>query len=251
MADLTPKEKLLLEKLLGMSSGYVLHFSDRTFAEFFADTLGIDIDDPKYNRSGSSKAKRLRAFWAIEENHLVGRALVEMIDLIEPRSDDQDAADLRATCSVVAQRLLGGVTVEDIAALDVNNEERTFRLLASSVRHDIDEGHPEAALDRLHTYVVKYIRQVCDRRKIDTDEKKPLHSLMAEYGKALKGTGAVESEITERILKNSIAVFEAFNFVRNRHSLAHDNNLLGPAESLLVVNHIVSTIRFIQAVEAK
>jgi hypothetical protein len=247
VADLTPKEKTLLEKLLGMSGGYVLNFTDRTFAEFFADTVGIDIEDTKYNRQGTSKAKRLRTFWSVEENHIVGKALSEMLDMIE--TEDQATAALKAKCSVAIERLLKGVAVDDIGALDVESEERTFRLLAASVRRDIDDGNPEAALDRLHTYVVKYVRRVCKTRKIDTDEKKPLHALISEYTKAVKNDGSIESEISERILKSSIANFEAFNYVRNRHSLAHDNDLLSRAESLLIVNHIVSTIRFIEAVE--
>jgi hypothetical protein len=34
MSDLTALEKRKLEKLLGMDSGYVLNFSNKTFAEF-------------------------------------------------------------------------------------------------------------------------------------------------------------------------------------------------------------------------
>jgi hypothetical protein len=45
-----------------MGGGYVLDFSDRTFAEFFCDELEIDIDDPKFSVEGTSKAKRLRYF---------------------------------------------------------------------------------------------------------------------------------------------------------------------------------------------
>ena len=50
----------LIDDLFGMRSGYVLDFSDRTFAEFFGEELGIKIDDPKFFVEGSSKAKRLR-----------------------------------------------------------------------------------------------------------------------------------------------------------------------------------------------
>lgn len=35
MSDLSSIEKRKLERLLGMGSGYVLNFSDRTFSEFF------------------------------------------------------------------------------------------------------------------------------------------------------------------------------------------------------------------------
>jgi hypothetical protein len=52
----------LIDDLFQMSSGYVLDFSDRTFASFFADELGVRIDDPTFRAEGTSKARRLRYF---------------------------------------------------------------------------------------------------------------------------------------------------------------------------------------------
>jgi hypothetical protein len=52
----------LIDDLFDMNSGYVLDFSDRTFAAFFAEELGLNIDDPRYSAEGTSKAKRLRCF---------------------------------------------------------------------------------------------------------------------------------------------------------------------------------------------
>lgn len=43
-------------------SGYVLDFSDASFADFFASELKVNIDDPKYAVNGGSKGKRLRYF---------------------------------------------------------------------------------------------------------------------------------------------------------------------------------------------
>lgn len=48
----------IVEQVLDMGSGYVLDFSNRTFAEFFAD-LGVEIESEE---TGLSKANRLRAF---------------------------------------------------------------------------------------------------------------------------------------------------------------------------------------------
>jgi hypothetical protein len=45
MSDLTAIEKRKLERALGMESGYVLNFSNRTFIEFFLDSFAIDIYD--------------------------------------------------------------------------------------------------------------------------------------------------------------------------------------------------------------
>lgn len=63
MSSLTHIEKQKLERELGMSSGYVLNFSNRTFEEFFREVVGVAIDDSRYNRGSGSKANRLRAFW--------------------------------------------------------------------------------------------------------------------------------------------------------------------------------------------
>ncbi|APA82702.1 hypothetical protein [Francisella tularensis] len=81
MATLRTIEKRYFEELFGMGSGYVLDTTNLTFAELFRDTLNIDIYDHKYSFNGDSKAKRLRAFWEIEENIRVGKILKELLDL--------------------------------------------------------------------------------------------------------------------------------------------------------------------------
>ena len=60
MSDLNMKEKRAFERVLGMKTGYVLDFFDRTFREFVADSTDHDIDDGRYNYASGSKANRLR-----------------------------------------------------------------------------------------------------------------------------------------------------------------------------------------------
>lgn len=62
MPNIRSIDMLFLEDMLGMGSGYVLNFSDRTFSQFFAEELNCDIDDPVYAANGKSKGKRLRCF---------------------------------------------------------------------------------------------------------------------------------------------------------------------------------------------
>ena len=76
-----------------MQSGYVLDFSNRTFAEFFDSELSINIDAQKYFQGGSSKANRLRTFLQIEKEPVVARtlcALWEYRDAIRGPFDEQD-----------------------------------------------------------------------------------------------------------------------------------------------------------------
>lgn len=70
MADLTYIEKNRLEIFLGMGSGYVLDFSNRTFQEFIYDAVSKNIDDSKYDYQSCSKANRLRQFWKVEPNRI-------------------------------------------------------------------------------------------------------------------------------------------------------------------------------------
>jgi hypothetical protein len=69
-ARIRPLDMRLLDDLFGMNSGYVLNFSDKTFAEFFSDELGVNIDDPRYDAEGTSKGKRLRYFLKTAEAQL-------------------------------------------------------------------------------------------------------------------------------------------------------------------------------------
>ncbi|MCW5238316.1 hypothetical protein [Verminephrobacter eiseniae] len=80
MSTFSMVERENLKKFLGMGSGYVLDFSDRTFGEFVFEAVGIDIHDRQYASDGTSKAKNLLAFWKLESDHTVGTLLHALID---------------------------------------------------------------------------------------------------------------------------------------------------------------------------
>ena len=246
MSTLSFGEKHKLEKLLGMGGGYVLEFSNRTFQEFIFDSTGRNIFEEKYAYGSGSKANRLRTFWSKEPNYIVGKLLNDLLDHCRDHHAD---SSLYEESRRIVERLLQDAAVRDIEAISPNSAEKDFNVLARAVKEAIEKNEPESGLDRLHTFVVKYVRVLCEKRGISTERDKPLHSLLGEYIKALKNVGLIESEMTERILKSSISILEAFNHIRNDRSLAHDNPVLNYNESLLIFSHIASSIRFIQALE--
>lgn len=251
MSDLSAIERRKLERLFGMSSGYVLNFSDRTFGEFFEEHTARDIDHAQYRRRGNSKANRLRDFWAIESNPLVGKIIGALIDHgVEHRClpDDPGLID---ECTRIIARLNHGSPVAELGALSATVDERDFEAVAKQVREVIEKNEPESGLDRLHTFVMKFVRTLCEHRGIQVTRDKALHSLFGEYVKRLREDGHLESEMTARILKSSISVLEAFSDVRNNRSLAHDNPILNYDESLLIFNHVASSVRFIRSLESR
>lgn len=52
----------IIDRVFDMEEGFVLNFSNRTFAAFFRDELTVDIDNPYWAVEGGSKAKRLRYY---------------------------------------------------------------------------------------------------------------------------------------------------------------------------------------------
>jgi hypothetical protein len=110
MSDLINLEKRRLEKLLGMESGYVLDFSNRAFAEFIFDSTGLQIYDARYNYASNSKANRLRRFWQVEDNRVVGKLMSEMLDYAFP---DGQRSGLELQCRQIVARLLGNAPVSD------------------------------------------------------------------------------------------------------------------------------------------
>jgi Abortive infection C-terminus len=156
---------------------------------------------------------------------------------------------LRNECVKIAERLLQSAPVGDTTVISVLSQREEFDRLASGVMDSINKNDPESGLDRLHTFTMAFVRSLCEKRGIVVDKDKPLHSVFGEYVKKLKELNLIESPMTERILKSSISVLDFFNDVRNNKSLAHDNPVLNRNESLLILNHVTSIIRFLWTID--
>jgi hypothetical protein len=158
MSDLTNIEKRKFERLLGMGSGYVLDFSNRTFDEFVTDTVGRNIYDSKYDGHGTSKANRLRALWQTEPNYVVAKLMGPLLDYqkeVEDRNqisgnvhlkkkpeELQQSASLREECQRIMMRPLQGQTVPEIEALATISDENDFEVVARAVRDAIEKTNP-------------------------------------------------------------------------------------------------------------
>ena len=106
-------------------------------------------------------------------------------------------------------------------------------------------------MDRLHTFVFKFIRELCNSHSIEYSKEESLNAIFGKYIKFLIANKLIESDMSEKILRYSIQVIQAFNDIRNNKSLAHDNPVLNYQESILIFNNVSSTIKFIQSIEEK
>ncbi|MCM1140022.1 MAG: hypothetical protein NC453_15760 [Muribaculum sp.] len=82
MANLNFLDKQLIEDVFGMSSGYVLDFSNRTFDEFMLEVMGESIYS-KYEYM--SKANLLRRFMSDYSDDFVGKMLVLAVSYMQSK----------------------------------------------------------------------------------------------------------------------------------------------------------------------
>jgi hypothetical protein len=131
MSNLTNLEKRKFEQLLGMGTGYVLNFSNPTFAEFVIDSTGRNIYDSRYNYGTGSKANRLRGFWRHEGDRVVGKLMDEMLDYGAENGLFTGKEALLETCRRIVARLLQDGAVGDAQRDSQYKGESAQQLLRS------------------------------------------------------------------------------------------------------------------------
>lgn len=254
MSDLKYNDRILIEKLFGMNSGHIMDLSIRQLSELVEESTGIDIYDEKYNYSSGSKANRLRAFFKKESNKLVGQLLDSLLEywLVRNNEDPLDFAfdigyeDLHQKCCQISLKLNNNsIEFKDIQNID------DLKLLYNELKKNLNDDFPQLALDRLHTFLFKIIRNYCSKYYIDYEKNESLNALFGKYVKFLKESNKVESKMTIRILKSFISIIDSFNDIRNNKSFAHDNSILNYDESLLICNNVISIIEFLNKIESK
>lgn len=252
MSNLKASEKSKFEKLFGMSSGYVLHFSDASFGTFFGD-FDIEIHSGKYTTNGTSKANKLRTFWKVEQDHLVGQVLLEMI---ENANFDDEQKSLVDECKTIANRLLSGkVNLDGLKSTAENFNlqymTRQIKRMESSIETD-----PDLAIGTAKELVETCCKTILKERSVVFDEKgddlpklvkttlKELNLVPESINESAKG-----SDTIKRILSNLSSVLQGIGELRNKYGTGHGKNGstkgLSARHARLVVGSTSAIVHFI------
>lgn len=250
-------ERENLESVLDMKSGYVLDLTDRTFDDFFYETIGIDPQEKAnlFSGRGTSKAKRLRAFIESGSPSIVAKLLREMWEYREgmavPPSVPGEERARELFFSTIA-RIEGRSDAIDTSAIEAFEPSETLEELVASIKRDLDAKKPQAGIDRLHTYCMKRFASLVRKHGGgECGKQEPLHSRVAKYVKLLREQREL-TPICERIIKSSISIFEAMNPVRNNQSFAHDNpELVEMEEARFIFDSVTAFLRFSKAIDGR
>lgn len=250
-------ERENLEKALDMESGYVLRFSDRTFDDFFFETVNIDssANSALFNGRGTSKAKRLRSFIERAQSGMVAKVLRELWEYREadasyavPPGEEQ----LKKLYFSTVARFEGQADQIDTSGIEAFEPNETLEELVASIRRDLDAKKPQTALDRLHTYcMMRFAALIHKHGGPECGKDDPLHSRVGKYVRLLQQHQNL-TPLSERIVKSSISVFQEMNPIRNDQSFAHDNEtLVTMDEARFIFDSITAFLRFSKSVDGR
>lgn len=254
MANLTYREKSILEELFGMASGYVMDFSNSSFSRFIGDVINIDIYNGPGYEEYSSKANKLRQVWNEEPDNVVGTLIEALLSYFEDMQLRQDKlTDYKRKkideIRLVANRLKGVFPRIELPS----KQEDSLQTLLEDINSALERNKPELVLDRLHTFSTKLLRQICIDNDITvTDDKGsnlPLHSLAGMLRKKYEQDKLFQSSFTLMAIQNSISLFDRYNTVRNNQSYAHDNVVLDTMEAEFAVRIMANLLTFIDKAE--
>lgn len=254
MANLLYRDKAVLETLFEMGSGYVMDFSNSTFARFIGDVVNIDVYDGPGYTDYASKANKLRQIWTNESDNVVGTLLDALLEYCEDyrkrvnKLTDEDITKI-GEMKLVAGRLKGNSLCVELP----QKKEATMQTLKEDINNALARNKPELVLDRLHTFSTKLLRQICTDNGIatvnDNGDNFPLHSLAGMLKKKYEQNTLFQSSFTATAIQNSISLFERYNTIRNNQSYAHDNPILDKMEAEFAVRIMTDVITFIDRAE--
>ena len=227
MSSLTFTEKSKLEKLLGMSSGWVSNFSDATFGHFLADEANVDIHSDKYQAGGSSKAKKLREFWKVESDYLVGKTLKALIKHTEENIIDESSSSLIAPCNAIADRLLSGnVNLDSLKetamVFDAKHLAEQIRRIEQSIKSD-----PALAIGTAKELIETCCKTILAERGKVTSGTPDIPTLTKETLKELKlvpegiSDGARGADVIKRLLQNLGTIGNGLAELRGLYGTGH------------------------------
>ena len=202
-----------------MQDGYVLDFSNRTFAMHLAD-LGVDIDE---GFGPGSKATRLRAFLRTAEPPRVAAVLAALLEHRGEHEGDTQSKDLRDVRGVIA-RLGSSPTVSmPTPTVDVLSLGYVHELGAKTERR-LADGDLEGAITLARTMLEAVLGEL-ERQLVQApcDHKGDLQRLFKSVAKGLHIDDERDDldENFKQVARGLVQVVNGLAPIRNKMSDGH------------------------------
>ncbi len=213
-------EKQIICRLFGISEGYVFKFwSDRgqynknTTRQLILDSCGIDIYKDKPYKD-ISQQKCVENIWASDNPQMIAGLLSSLSEYIcfamgTGYWSNEDGYDYRQVEDIINRlRSTQKVSLPQQESYDL-------KLILNDIEANVSAGKPELIIDRLHTFSIKYIREICQSHGISISNEKgdnfSLYSLVAKLKTWYERENYFDSEFCVVAIRNTINIFAKYN----------------------------------------
>jgi len=237
-----------------MSGGYVLDFNNSTFSEFLLDQANIDIYGSKYDGGGDSKAKRLRTFWNVESDHVVGSVMLTMIDYSQ-EIEAYHNTGCAEECRAIANRLVGQkANLQPLKEIATQFDAKHLTQQIDRMDKAIDSD-PDLAIGTAKEIIETCCKTILSERGIAMTGKEDIPKLTQMVLKELKlvPDGVPEAkrgrDVIKRILKTLGTIGNDLAELRGLYGTGHgkDGNAKGltPRHARLAAGVTATMARFL------
>jgi len=192
MAKINFVDKGNIEDLFGMSGGYVLDFSNKTFQEFIYEVLDVDVY-LKYE--DMSKAKMLRAIFNDYDNIKVGKLILEMLRYMQSKNmiDSKNEIKFKSVAE------LGNSLIGKTTKVIIKKEEKSVEPIKSAINFDF------------YTNELRKIYTISNAQERGYQFEKYLSKLFETFNLEPRGSFKIKGEQIDGsfILHNEVYLLEA------------------------------------------
>lgn len=253
MSTLTFKEESIIERALGMSTGYVLEFDNREFARFFND-FDVNIYSEKYEDRGTSKANHLRVFLEKEDDLLVGKVLEALLKIIENDNTSPDNLSVEQI-DTICKRLVAtrSINTDDIHAHAKTLNDQNLSNQIIRINNSIDQD-PCLAIGAAKELIETCCKSILRHLKIVTDDKPNITKLTKTTLQHLnllpeQHSGKKKYDNIKNTLQSLSSIVHNVDEIRAEYGTGHGSDATSPRlqsrHAKLVAGSAITLVNFL------
>lgn len=236
----------VVDGYIGVSGGYLGNFSYRTHQVFYPKYCGLDIDPNAY--SGTTKERFIQIL-STSDAPTQAKILRGVLEYFPADSGFRikERQKYKPEIEEMIRRLEGeSLPVVSNPSLTITSDvvERAI----ADAQALIESTGATSAVDRVHTLLHGYLKEVCRQSGIVIGEDANITAIFRELRmNHPRFQSAVNtSRNIDRLIRSLGGILDVFNPIRNRESMSHPNEaLLEEPEAILFINVARSILQYI------
>lgn len=231
---------------IGVVDGYLAGFSYKKHTEFYTMYCGLDIDPEEYSGTTRERFAKILSSADAPTQAIILRGILEFCT-----TDNEYHGERREKYKPEVQEMIRRLEGEALPVVDNPSLVITSDLIERAIADAktlIENTGATSAVDRVHTLLHGYLKELCRQNMIAFNEDANITALFSQLRNNHPSfqNSRNNSPNIDRMIRSLGAILDVFNPIRNRESMSHPNEiLLEEPEAILFINIARSVLQYI------